>query len=73
MLGVQFSPLCLLNEKLLFFHNELFCVILVLQKMFNGGTVQVWTCMNFSTRLNHDVSGFCQRLVDMCNKKGMVW
>ncbi|KAH9700143.1 protein argonaute 5 [Citrus sinensis] len=25
------------------------------KKMFNGGTVQVWTCMNFSTRLNHDV------------------
>ncbi|KAH9660349.1 protein argonaute 5 [Citrus sinensis] len=43
------------------------------KKMFNGGTVQVWTCMNFSTCLNQDVSRFCQRLVDMCKKKGMVF
>ncbi|GAY33520.1 hypothetical protein CUMW_275360 [Citrus unshiu] len=43
------------------------------KKMFNGGTVQVWTCMNFSTCLNQDVIGFCQRLVDMCNRKGMVF
>ncbi|KDO40403.1 hypothetical protein CISIN_1g0053183mg, partial [Citrus sinensis] len=73
VLGVQLNPLCLQNGKHFFVHTELFCVILVVQKMFNGGTVQVWTCMNFSTCLNQDVSRFCQRLVDMCKKKGMVF
>ncbi|KAH9700180.1 protein argonaute 5 [Citrus sinensis] len=43
-------------------------------KMFNGGRVEVWTCVNFSTRLNRDVPfQFCQGLVDMCNSKGMVF
>ncbi|KAH9700158.1 protein argonaute 5 [Citrus sinensis] len=69
----KLNPLCLLKEKLLFVYTELFCVILVVQKMFNGGRVEVWTCMNFSTCLNQDVIGFCQRLVDMCNRKGMVF
>ncbi|KAH9660363.1 protein argonaute 5 [Citrus sinensis] len=44
------------------------------KKMFNGGRVEVWTCVNFSTRLNRDVPfQFCQGLVDMCNSKGMVF
>ncbi|KAH9700119.1 protein argonaute 5 [Citrus sinensis] len=44
------------------------------KKMFNGGRVEVWTCVNFSTRLNRDVAfQFCQGLVDMCNSKGMVF
>ncbi|KAH9660337.1 protein argonaute 5 [Citrus sinensis] len=44
------------------------------KKMFNGGRVEVWSCVNFSTHLNRDVPfQFCQGLVDMCNSKGMVF
>ncbi|KAH9700137.1 protein argonaute 5 [Citrus sinensis] len=44
------------------------------KKMFNGGRVEVWTCVNFSTDLDPDVPfQFCQGLVDVCNSKGMVF
>ncbi|RVX20120.1 Protein argonaute MEL1 [Vitis vinifera] len=44
------------------------------KKMVNGGTVQFWTCLNFSFRVHQDLpSGFCRELVNMCVSKGMVF
>ncbi|KAG6682438.1 hypothetical protein I3842_13G141500 [Carya illinoinensis] len=44
------------------------------KKMINGGTVDFWTCVNFSTRVNRDLpSEFCDQLINMCNSKGMVF
>ncbi|XP_028756822.1 protein argonaute 5-like isoform X2 [Neltuma alba] len=44
------------------------------KKMFDGGKVQYWTCLNFSTRVNRDLPGqFCNELVNMCSSKGIVF
>ncbi|KAL8140752.1 hypothetical protein V2J09_006773 [Rumex salicifolius] len=42
-----------------------------LQKMYNGGRVRLWTCLNFSTIDLRKASEFCTELVNMCVKKGM--
>jgi hypothetical protein len=48
-------------------------IIMVLQKMVNGGKIDFWTCVNFSTRVQRDLPfEFCWQLMDMCNSKGMV-
>ena len=50
------------------------CVILTEQKMVNGGTVQFWTCLNFSYKLRivETTTTICNELVNMCVSKGMV-
>ncbi|KAF5188416.1 argonaute MEL1, partial [Thalictrum thalictroides] len=43
-------------------------------KMVNGGTIQHWTCVNFSSRSPSDIaSWFSQDLVSMCSSKGMIF
>uniref|UniRef100_A0A5B6ZD42 Protein argonaute 5 n=1 Tax=Davidia involucrata TaxID=16924 RepID=A0A5B6ZD42_DAVIN len=42
------------------------------KKMVNGGRVETWTCVNFSSRTRQDLAvRFCQDLVSMCIDKGM--
>ncbi|KAF7823308.1 protein argonaute 5-like isoform X1 [Senna tora] len=42
------------------------------KRMINGGTVEYWTCLNFSTRLDRNLpSQFCNGVVEMCINKGM--
>lgn len=42
------------------------------KKMVNGGTLEHWTCVNFSSRVRQDlVHRFCEELVGMCASKGM--
>ncbi|XP_011010386.1 PREDICTED: protein argonaute 5-like, partial [Populus euphratica] len=42
------------------------------KKMVNGGRIDYWTCLNFSTRVHRELpSEFCWQLMDMCNNKGM--
>ncbi|XP_038990444.1 protein argonaute MEL1-like [Phoenix dactylifera] len=43
------------------------------KKMVNGGTIEYWTCLNFSRLRPNDVFQFCNDLVGMCNDKGMVF
>ncbi|KAK2643502.1 hypothetical protein Ddye_025265 [Dipteronia dyeriana] len=44
------------------------------KKMINGGRVDFWTCVCFSTRVNRDLPfQFCGDLVNMCISKGMVF
>ncbi|XP_047326171.1 protein argonaute MEL1-like [Impatiens glandulifera] len=41
------------------------------KRMYNGATIDYWTCVNFS-RLQHDqVGNFCWELVQMCKSKGL--
>nr|KJB35183.1 hypothetical protein B456_006G103100 [Gossypium raimondii] len=42
------------------------------KKMVNGGKVDFWTCVNFSSGYWNMSKGFCAELVKMCNSKGMV-
>ncbi|KAG1347516.1 hypothetical protein COCNU_06G013450 [Cocos nucifera] len=44
-----------------------------IKKMINGGTIEYWTCLNFSRVPPNDVFRFCNDLVGMCNDKGMVF
>ncbi|KAJ0982367.1 hypothetical protein J5N97_010622 [Dioscorea zingiberensis] len=41
------------------------------KKMVNGGIVENWTCVNFSSLGEDDIREFCDDLVHMCNKIGM--
>ncbi|KAJ0083545.1 hypothetical protein Patl1_30531 [Pistacia atlantica] len=42
------------------------------KKMINGGRVEFWTCVSFSTRVSRDLPfQFCEELVNMCISKGM--
>ncbi|KAL3579627.1 hypothetical protein D5086_017462 [Populus alba] len=42
------------------------------KKMVNGGRIDFWTCLNFSTRVHRELPPeFCWQLMDMCNNKGM--
>ncbi|KAA8550272.1 hypothetical protein F0562_001956 [Nyssa sinensis] len=42
------------------------------KKMVNGGRVEAWACVNFSSRTKHDLAvQFCQDLVSMCIDKGI--
>ncbi|KAI4334305.1 hypothetical protein L6164_019015 [Bauhinia variegata] len=44
------------------------------KKMVDGGKVQYWTCLNFSTRVDRDLPfQFCHELVNMCTSKGMIF
>lgn len=44
------------------------------KKMIDGGNVQHWTCLSFSTRVSRDLPfQFCNELVNMCTSKGMVF
>ncbi|KDP43930.1 hypothetical protein JCGZ_05397 [Jatropha curcas] len=44
------------------------------KKMVNGGRVDFWTCVNFSSQVNRDLPGeFCRQLIDMCVSKGMAF
>ena len=42
------------------------------QKMINGGTIDNWTCLNFSRMRPEEVQRFCMDLTHMCNATGMV-
>ncbi|KAK9276034.1 hypothetical protein L1049_005565 [Liquidambar formosana] len=43
-----------------------------MERMGKGGTVDFWTCLNFSLKLNSDMAyKFCQRLSIVCSEKGM--
>ncbi|PON32555.1 Exonuclease/helicase-like [Parasponia andersonii] len=43
------------------------------KKLVNGGVVDYWACVNFSSR-NQDVHHhFCEDLVSMCNSRGMAF
>ncbi|XP_078148836.1 protein argonaute MEL1-like isoform X1 [Carex rostrata] len=42
-------------------------------KMVNGGTVENWTCLNFSQTFQREVIKFCNDLVAVCNRRGMVF
>ncbi|XP_047179597.1 protein argonaute MEL1 isoform X2 [Vigna umbellata] len=42
------------------------------KRMIAGGTVEHWTCLNFSGRIHRDLPyQHCQDLAEMCNSKGM--
>ncbi|XP_059627107.1 protein argonaute MEL1-like isoform X2 [Cornus florida] len=42
------------------------------KKMVNGGKVDFWTCINFSSQMRPDLaSNFCNGLISMCIEKGM--
>ncbi|KAG8061410.1 hypothetical protein GUJ93_ZPchr0003g18310 [Zizania palustris] len=41
------------------------------KKMINGGTVDNWTCLNFSRMRPEEVQRFCVDLIQMCNATGM--
>ncbi|XP_057456038.1 protein argonaute 5 isoform X3 [Lotus japonicus] len=44
------------------------------KKMVDGGKVEHWSCLNFSSRLRPDLpSIFCDELRSMCTSKGMVF
>ncbi|CAN6481470.1 unnamed protein product [Victoria cruziana] len=44
------------------------------KKMVNGGTVNHWTCINFSRNVQDGVArGFCQELAQMCQISGMTF
>ncbi|EOX91993.1 Argonaute protein group, putative [Theobroma cacao] len=43
------------------------------KKMVNGGEVDNWTCVNYSSNYANISNDFCTRLVEMCNNKGMVF
>ncbi|KAK6235106.1 hypothetical protein SCA6_010443 [Theobroma cacao] len=43
------------------------------KKMVNGGKVDFWTCVNFSSEYKNISEHFCMELVKMCNSKGMVF
>ncbi|KAK9690038.1 hypothetical protein RND81_09G100100 [Saponaria officinalis] len=44
------------------------------KKMYKGGTVERWTCLNFSTIVRDDImQQFCRDLIDMCASKGMIF
>ncbi|XP_023519443.1 protein argonaute 5 [Cucurbita pepo subsp. pepo] len=44
------------------------------KKMINGGTVEHWACVTFSSRLDKDLpSEFCKQLVNMCRSKGIAF
>ncbi|XP_059453769.1 protein argonaute 5-like [Corylus avellana] len=44
------------------------------KRMINGGRVEFWTCVNFSKRVKIDLPfEFCDQLINMCNRKGMVF
>ncbi|KAK6237938.1 hypothetical protein QUC31_003407, partial [Theobroma cacao] len=43
------------------------------KKMINGGEVDNWTCVNYSSNYANISNDFCTRLVEMCNNKGMVF
>ncbi|TYH53560.1 hypothetical protein ES332_D09G107800v1 [Gossypium tomentosum] len=43
------------------------------KKMVNGGKVDFWTCVNFSSEYWNMSEDFCAELVKMCNSKGMVF
>ncbi|TYI64668.1 hypothetical protein E1A91_D09G103700v1 [Gossypium mustelinum] len=42
------------------------------KKMVNGGKVDFWSCVNFSSEYWNMSEEFCAELVNMCNNKGMV-
>ncbi|GJN22996.1 hypothetical protein PR202_gb10610 [Eleusine coracana subsp. coracana] len=42
------------------------------KKMINGGTVDNWTCLNFSRMRPEEVQRFCMDLIHMCNATGMA-
>ncbi|XP_050204990.1 protein argonaute 5 [Mercurialis annua] len=44
------------------------------KKLINGGRVDFWACVNFSSHINRDVpADFCRQLIQMCVSKGMVF
>ncbi|KAK8279380.1 hypothetical protein V6Z11_D09G106400 [Gossypium hirsutum] len=43
------------------------------KKMVNGGKVDFWSCVNFSSEYWNMSEEFCAELVNMCNNKGMVF
>lgn len=44
------------------------------KKMVDGGKVQFWSCLSFSTRINRDLPfQFCTEMVKMCTSKGMLF
>nr|KJB35174.1 hypothetical protein B456_006G103000 [Gossypium raimondii] len=43
------------------------------KKMVNGGKVDFWSCVNFSSEYRNMSEDFCAGLVNMCNSKGMVF
>ncbi|KAL6636748.1 hypothetical protein ACP70R_024320 [Stipagrostis hirtigluma subsp. patula] len=42
------------------------------KKMINGGTIDNWTCLNFSRMRPEEVQRFCMDLIHMCNATGMA-
>lgn len=53
--------------------NIFWCLIILLQKMVNGGTVNNWICINFSRQVQDSVAlRFCYELSQMCYISGMV-
>ncbi|GJM96969.1 hypothetical protein PR202_ga13855 [Eleusine coracana subsp. coracana] len=42
------------------------------ETMINGGTVDNWTCLNFSRVRQEEVQRFCMDLIHMCNGTGMA-
>ncbi|KAE8680539.1 Protein argonaute 1A [Hibiscus syriacus] len=43
------------------------------KKMVNGGRLDFWTCVNFSSKFMNMSNDFCYELVNMCNSKGMMF
>lgn len=41
--------------------------------MVNGGKLEFWVFVNFSSLYQESCVKFCEDLVNVCNSKGMVW
>lgn len=49
-------------------------IVIMWQKMVNGGRVNNWICVNFSRNVQDSVArGFCYELAQMCQISGMVF
>lgn len=59
--------------QITFLCASVFDLLLLFQKMVNGGTVNNWICINFSRNVQDSVArGFCYELAQMCYISGMV-
>jgi hypothetical protein len=56
-----------------YFYDLTVLIFVVYQRMFNGGRVSHWMCINFSRSVQDSAArNFCHELAVMCQVSGMV-